>query len=213
LWSKIVFPDHRISEKHFYFLAALRTDRTISEAQAFEWHGINHGDLEELAAAEKIVLHTDWIRYCDSGTRGLDLPLISFSDQMAALPDWMQRHLVALAAVRRKIGASSVDWKLLALNAPSYRNNRFASDIIPDADWQSPTGRIVVEFDAGSHPLAVLAEKARAYDSMPRLRSQLWVVATPVRAANIASVLENTITDRSRWMLIVVQWWPVEGWG
>jgi hypothetical protein len=208
-----MFPDRKISEKHFYFLAALRTDRTISEAQAFEWHGINGDDLEQLAAAEKIVLHTDWIRYCDSGTRGLDLPLISISDQMAALPDWMQRHLVALAAVRRKTGASSVDWKLLALNAPSHRNNRFASDIIPDADWQSPTGRIVVEFDAGSHPHAVVKEKAEAYDTLPRLRLQLWVVATSLRAANVAGILEDTIADRSRWMLIVVQWWPEGGWG
>jgi hypothetical protein len=207
-----MFPERKISEKHFYFLAALRTDRTISEAQAFEWHGINHDDLEELAAAEKIVLHTDWIRYCDSANRGLDLPLISINDQMADLPDWRQRHLVALAAVRRKVGATSLEWKLLALNAPSRRDNHFAFDIIPDADWRSPTGRIVVEFDAGSHPHAEIVRKARNNDILPRLRSQLWVVATPARAANIASLLENTIKDRSRWMLIVMQWWPVEGW-
>jgi hypothetical protein len=208
-----MFPDRKISEKHFYFLAALRTDRTITEAQAFEWHGINHDDLAELAAAEKIVLHTDRLRYSDSGTRTIDLPMISISDRMANLPDWMQRHLIALAAVRRKIGASSLEWKLLALNAPSRREDRFAFDIIPDADWQSPIGRIVVEFDAGSHPLAVIAAKVRAYDTLPRLRFQLWVVATSSRAENIVSVLEDMITDRSRWMLIVVQWWPEGGWG
>jgi hypothetical protein len=207
-----VFPDRKISEKHFYFLAALRTDRTITEAQAFEWHGVNHDDLEELAAAEKIVLHTDWIRYCDSATRGIDLPLISISDQMAALPAWTQRHLVALAGIRRKLGVSSLEWKLLALNSPSRRDNHFAFDTIPDVDWRSPTGRIVVEFDAGSHPHADIVEKASANDILPRLRSQLWVVATSARAANIASLLEDTITDRSRWMLIVMQWWPVEGW-
>ena len=124
----------------------------------------------------------------------------------AMLGDWALRHLAGLAEARLRLRVDAPHWTLTALDgARRDGRGRWDADCIPDAIWRASWGDVALEYDAGSHRLSMVAQKARRYRR--DCAGQVWLAATAERQSGLARVLEQTLPERWTWRTLRVEGW------
>ena len=129
----------------------LQVDKALSEAQLERHYGVRLGDLPG-------TFHT--VQHSLSPTKGSAQPaLVTFvctSRRVAKRQGRKLQHLAGLTEMRHLLGARTETWV-------SYAD---ASHGVAEADgeWDSPDGRIAVEYDIGSYSTAYILEKAHSLE-------------------------------------------------
>jgi hypothetical protein len=163
----------------------LPIDRACTDSQLLDWYGL---DLE-IPDMKDDLLEFVWItqRQIALSHRSRHPEPVTFlcaDEETVALEDWQLRHLAGLAAARHRLRVPGTRWRVTAFGrAERDRDGRWLPDCIPDAIWEARWGRIALEYDAGSHRLETVAEKARVYAD--NYDQQLWLAATAERCASL----------------------------
>lgn len=184
----------------------LPIDRACTASQMLDWFGL---DLATPDAQDEL-LEFVWIskRKIALSHRSRNPEPVTFlctDEETVALEDWQLRHLAGLAAARHRLRVPGADWRVTAFGrAERDRDGRWLPDCIPDAIWEAGLSRVALEYDAGSHRLETVGEKARVYAD--NYDQQLWLAATAERCASVRWALETALPDRSRWRVMRVDW-------
>ncbi len=185
----------------------LLTDLACTETQALEWHDF---DLEMNQPESADFFETLWrtrreISFSHRSRTRKSVNFLCTGEETAALEDWQLRHLAGLFAARHRLSIPGERWSVTAFGrADRDRSGRWLPDCIPDAIWTAEWGRIAVEYDAGSHRLETVSEKARAYAD--GYDQQLWLCATAERRDHLRWRLEDGPFERSSWRVMRVDW-------
>ena len=184
----------------------LPIDRACTETQLLDWYSLN---LETLEVKDDL-LEFFWrsqrqIALSHRSRHPEPVTFLCADEETVALEDWQLRHLAGLAAARHRLRVPGTQWRITAFGrAERDRDGRWLPDCIPDAVWTAEWDRVAIEYDAGSHRLETVAEKARVYAD--NYDQQLWLAATAERCASLRWVLETALTDRSTWRVMRVDW-------
>jgi hypothetical protein len=189
------------------FLNALAVDLVMTSGQARKHYWMWQDILANLETENRVVLETMRIsRAANLSAKTLTtFVCLKSSARISERPDWMLRHLAAVAEIRYRLQISPDRWLLRAHKNPNY-NDRFASGAIPDAIAMLPIGNTVIEYDAGSHSKKILAEKIAAYAASPQWINQWWYASTPNRAEVILELLKDSGINPRRWRIGVIDW-------
>jgi hypothetical protein len=184
----------------------LPIDHACTMSQILDWYGL---DLETPEVSDDL-LEFFWtsrreIALSHRSRHPAPVTFLCADEEAVALEDWQLRHLAGLAAARHRLRAPGARWRVTAFGrAERDRDGRWLPDCIPDAIWEAGWSRVALEYDAGSHRLETVAEKARVYaDSYAQ---QLWLAATAERCASVRGALETALPDRSLWRVMRVDW-------
>ena len=185
----------------------LLTDLACTETQALEWHDFDL-EMDQLESAD--FFETLWrtrreISFSHRSRRTESVNFLCADEETAALEDWQLRHLAGLFAARHRLNVPGERWSVTAFGRSERdRSGRWLPDCIPDAIWTAEWGRISVEYDAGSHRLETVSEKALAYAD--GYDQQLWLCATAERRDHLRWRLEDGPLERSGWRVMRVDW-------
>ena len=152
---------------------ALQTDLALTERQVRLQYGL------EITACLERGLNVLELELAPTTSSTQKRPLRIVTLEPVERFDFEWRHLVAVAEMRHRLGASPEDWQGL----------NHAAQTAPDAVWQRGLEAWAIEFDAGSYSRAVVAQKVlrfrAAYDH------QVWATASEARAKTLAPWLET----------------------
>lgn len=184
----------------------LLTDLACSENQAMDRYGLDLETLETTTVLPGFIRPTRReVALSHRSRTAQPVTFLCADSETATLETWQLRHLAGLFAARHRLGVPGADWRVTAFGrAERDRDGRWLPDCIPDAIWEADWGRIALEYDAGSHRLETVSEKARVYAN--NYDQQLWLAATAERCASLRWALETTLPDRSTWRVMRVDW-------
>ena len=128
--------------------------------------------------------------------------MLCLNERISERPDYKLRHLAALAVARRWFGITieSRSWRVTALQSAAS-SDRWAALSIPDATWVQDSGVTVIEYDAGSHLISTVHDKAIRYARS----KQIWLVCSMSRAITISLVLAK-LGLPLEWSIEIIDW-------
>ena len=132
----------------------LAVDGVLTVGQLQRWAG----DLSELPPLRILRWHRRSLPvYVDPG--------------LGEIPDELLPHLAALGELRRVLGAHPEDWSRSPKSGEiDYRG------LEPDAVWDGPEGRVLIEVDLGDYPRQRVLKKLNGYRGR-----QVWGVLSTER--------------------------------
>ncbi|THF87851.1 hypothetical protein E7T09_01025 [Deinococcus sp. KSM4-11] len=137
--------------------------------------------------------------------------------RVAAYDGDLLRQLAGTAALRHHCGAGWGTWTVRAHDgAVQLSPDRWLSLPTPDAVWTCWADGEVdhwwVEYDAGSHTTAVLAERLLSYAQPQRRgdvpRPQLWGTGSEARTRRILTLARRVLPDTAVVVVRTVDWCP-----
>lgn len=159
------------------FQEALESDRAMTAAQARSLYRVTAKAAREAGA---YVITRTVKEHCNSN-RNHTVRFLTHDPKVAKYDGNRLRHLAGTVALRQQLDVHPSRWVSDAGAA--------LATFVPDAVWESESGRVAVEYDAGSYSRETVMEKGRAF--MEFEGGQVWGVASEGRVPFVVATLRE----------------------
>lgn len=163
---------------------ALESDRAVTAAQA---RSLSRVTTKAARQAGLYVITRTVKEHCNSN-QNHTVRFITHDPKVAKYDGNRLRHLAGTAALRQQLDIHPSRWLSDAGAA--------AATFVPDAVWESPAGRVAVEYDAGSYSKETVMAKGLAFAEFEG--GQLWGVASAGRVPFVVAALREAGVSNAR---------------
>jgi hypothetical protein len=154
--------------------ASLEVDHVLSAGQLERHYGLSLGDLD----SEGFTLIEAFLSPSQGSRQYTKVRFVSLYRNHRKLESNALRHLAGVAEVRHVVGGVLGDWRSLAAAR--------GQPLTPDALWETPRGRLAIEYDAGSYSPTQIKDKAKAFR---HYAGQVWGTSSRQRVRHLWHLL------------------------